>query len=287
MSRSASLANIWPAPALGQRLELYPIATHTPGDQRARNQMNKLRYTANSAIVLLTLVLAACGSTSRDVAVTGFSGEASQHVAQAAEESGDVELAGQIYAQAAAANPSDAAAQLRYADALARDGDIAAAGDLLRSRLATVSDPLPLRDGLGSIYVVTGEPARAVTEYDAVLAAKPNDMRALVNKGVALDLLGRHGDAQALYQKALAFAPGDATILNDMALSMLLAGHPREAEQVVAPLRSQPDVAPRIRAGVGVVLAANGDVDGARQMAGPQATEAQLLALASAAAAAH
>ena len=135
--------------------------------------------------------------------------------------------------------------------------------------------------------MVTGEPARAVTEYDAVLAAKPNDMRALVNKGVALDLLGRHGDAQALYQKALAFAPGDATILNDMALSMLLAGHPREAEQVVAPLRSQPDVAPRIRAGVGVVLAANGDVDGARQMAGPQATEAQLLALASAAAAAH
>ena len=249
--------------------------------------MNSIRHTGRTTIVLMTLVVAACSQSRGDVRPPGLSGEAAQNVAQAAEESGDVELAGQIYAQAAAANPSDAAAQLRYADALARDGDIAAAGDLLRSRLATVSDPLPLRDGLGSIYVVTGEPARAVTEYDAVLAAKPNDMRALVNKGVALDLLGRHGDAQALYQKALAFAPGDATILNDMALSMLLAGHPREAEQVVAPLRSQPDVAPRIRAGVGVVLAANGDVDGARQMAGPQATEAQLLALASAAAAAH
>ncbi|HKD58389.1 MAG TPA: tetratricopeptide repeat protein [Hyphomicrobiaceae bacterium] len=235
----------------------------------------------------MTLLVAACSQSRGDVGAPGLSGEAGQHVAQAAEESGDVELAGQIYAEAAAANPSDAAAQLRYADVLARGGDIAAAGDLLKSRLATVSDPLLLRDGLGSIYVVSGEPTLAVTEYDAVLAAKPNDMRALVNKGVALDLLGRHGDAQALYQKALAFAPGDATILNDMALSMLLAGHPRDAEQVVAPLRSQPDVAPRIRAGVGVVLAANGDVDGARQMAGSQATEAQLLALANAAVAMH
>ena len=132
--------------------------------------------------------------------------------------------------------------------------------------------------------MVTGQPALAITEYDAVLAAKPDDMRALVNKGVALDLLGRHDDAQALYRKALALAPGDAAILNDLALSMLLAGHPREAEQVAAPLRSQPDIAPRIRAGVGVVLAANGDLAGAQQMAGSQATAAQLVGLANAAA---
>src|SRR5215472_1927399 len=154
------------------------------GLKESVQQMNKFRYTANSTVVLLTLVLAACGSTRRDVAVTGFSGEVGQHVAQAAEESGDVGLAGQIYAQAAAANPSDAAAQLRYADALARGGDVAAAGDLLRSHLATVSDPLLLRDGLGSIYVVTDQSTLAITEYDAVLAAKPNDMRALVTKGV-------------------------------------------------------------------------------------------------------
>ena len=109
-------------------------------------------------------------------------------------------------------------------------------------------------------------------------------MRALVNKGVAFDLLGRHDDAQALYRKALALALGDAAILNDLALSMLLARHPREAEQVTAPLQSQPDIAPRIRAGVGVVLAANGDLAGAQQMAGSQATAAQLVGLANAAA---
>jgi len=238
-------------------------------------------------MIVLMPVLAACGQSRSDAVPPDLSGDAGQHIAQAAEDSGDLALAGQIYAEAAAANPTDAAAQLRYADVLARGGDIAAARDLLKGRLATVSDPLLLRDGLGSIYVVTGQPALAVTEYNAVLAARPDDMRALVNKGVALDLLGRHDEAQALYQKALALAPGDATILNDMALSMLLAGHPREAEQVAAPLRSQADIAPRIRTGMGVVFAANGDLDGARQMAGPQATEEQLRALANAAVAMH
>jgi Flp pilus assembly protein TadD len=235
--------------------------------------------------LLLTVTLAACSQARSDAVPAELGATAGEHVAQAAAESGDFSLAAQIYARAAAANPADTAAQLRYADALARGGDMAAARDLLKSRLATVSDPVQLRDGLGSIYVVTGQPALAIAEYDAVLAARPDDMRALVNKGVALDLLGRHDDAQVLYRKALALAPGDAAILNDMALSMLLAGHPHEAQQMVVSLQSQPDIAPRIRAGVGVVLAANGDFAGARQMAGPQATEAQLRALADAAAA--
>jgi Flp pilus assembly protein TadD len=249
--------------------------------------MSPFRCPAKATVILLTLALGACSQSRGDAPPPNLDGAAGQNVAQAAEQSGDLALAAQIYAQAAAANPGDATAQLRYADVLARGGDIAAARDLLKSRLATVSDPLQLRNGLGSIYVVTGQPALAITEYDAVLAAKPDNMRALVNKGVALDLLGRHDDAQALYRKALASAPGDAAILNDLALSMLLAGHPREAQQVAAPLRLQPDVEPRIRAGVGVVLAANGDLAGAGQMAGSQATEAQLLALANAAAATH
>ena len=252
-------------------------------NERAQ-QMNAFPNTANATMILLTLLLAACSQSRGDAPPPNLDGAVGQNVAQAAVQSGDLALAAQIYARAAAANPGDAAAQLRYADVLARGGDIAAARELLKSRLATVSDPQQLRNGLGSIYVVTGQPALAITEYDAVLAASPDDMRALVNKGVALDLLGRHDDAQALYRKALALAPGDAAILNDLALSMLLAGHPREAEQVAAPLRSQPDIAPRIRAGVGVVLAANGDLAGAQQMAGSQATAAQLVGLANAAA---
>ena len=237
------------------------------------------------AIVLLLLAVAACTQPRGDGGTSSLSGESTQRVAQAAVESGDLAMAEQLYAQASAASPSDAAAQLRYADILMRRGRTNEARELLRTHLQTVSDPLQLHDGLGSIYVLTGDPAHAIPEFDAVLAGKPNDVRALVNKAIALDLLGRHSDAQILYRQSLALVPDDPAVINDLALSMLLAGRPQEAEQVAAPLRSQPDIAPRIRAGLGVVLAANGDVAGARALAGAQASEEQLVGLAKAAAA--
>ena len=46
------------------------------------------------------------------------------------------------------------------------------------------TDPLQLRDGRETIHVLTGQREQAIAEYDAVLGAKPGDMRALVNKGV-------------------------------------------------------------------------------------------------------
>ena len=236
-------------------------------------------------IVLLSLAVTACTQPRGEgAAPASVSGEAGLRVAQAAEESGDMGLAEQMYSQASAAAPSDAAAQLRYADVLMRRGRINEARELLSSHMKTVSDPLQLHDGLGSIYVLTGDPARAITEFDAVLRTRPNDIRALVNKAIGLDLLGRHGDAEALYRQALALSPDDQVVINDLAMSMLLAGRPQEAEQVAAPLRDRTDVMPRIRTGLGVVLAANGDVTGASALAGSQTTEAQLIDLARAAA---
>ena len=243
------------------------------------------RDVAKASIVLLALVVAACNHPLSDGPPASLGGEAGRRVAQAAEDSGDLALAEQIYAQASAAAPTDAAAQLHYADVLMRRGRTNEARDLLTRHLRTVSDPLQLRDGLGSIYVLTNQGALAVIEFDAVLATRPNDIRAVVNKAIALDLLGSHADAQTLYRQALALSPDDPVVINNLALSMLLAGRPQEAEQVAAPLRSQPDIMPRIRTGLGVVLAANGDVAGARSVVGSQVTEAQLVALAKAAAA--
>src|SRR5258708_1540558 len=92
---------------------------------------NPYRYTANATIILLTLALGACSQARSDAPPPNLDGVVGQNVAQAAVQSGDLALAAQIYAQTAAANPGDAAAQLRYADVLARGGDIAAARELL------------------------------------------------------------------------------------------------------------------------------------------------------------
>ena len=163
-----------------------------------------------------------------------------------------------MYAQASAEEPTDASVQLRYADVLLRQGKITEARDLLLRHISTVSDPRKLQAGLAAIYVLTGDAASALAEYEKLLAARPDDMRLVVNKAIALDLLGRHDDAQALYRRALYASPDDAVVISDFALSLVLSGKAQEATALVAPLRDADNVLPRVRNNIDVVLGASG-----------------------------
>jgi Flp pilus assembly protein TadD len=233
---------------------------------------------------VVPLGLAGCTALSGQASRQSLGSESRWRLAQAAEESGDFALAEEILAAASVAGPANAAVQLRYADVLVRRGKIRQADDLLLRHIATVSDTQALRAGLAAVHVLEGAPARAIAAFDSLLATNPNDIRFMVNKAVALDLLGRHDEAQSLYRQALAADPDDAVVINNFALSLMLAGRMREAADVAVALRDQSDILPRIRAGLGVVLAANDDLSGARAMVGAAATDDQLMALAEAAA---
>jgi Flp pilus assembly protein TadD len=212
------------------------------------------------ALFVMGCILSACVSRP-GLQQPSFSADAKVRVAQAAEKSGDYALAESMYAAAADADPKDADVQLRYADALVRHGEIRRARDLLLRRMTTVSDRTKLQRGLGAIYAMAGEPAEAIVEFDKVLAADPGDVSALVNKAVALDLLGRHGEAQKLYRQVLKDSPDDPVVISDLALSTALAGQVREAEALLAPLENDDNVSKRIKTNLAIVHAANGDPD--------------------------
>lgn len=236
--------------------------------------MMKLRLWGN--LCLLTL-LAACttpdssGLTARD--------EPRLRVARAAAASGDLALAESVGASASAAAPSDAAIQLEYADTLVRLNKIGEARSVLVSHMKTVRDPRPLLGPLGAIYVLQGEADAAVAEFDAAIAADRSDMRWLVDKGIALDMLGRHADAQALYRVSLAADPDDVIATINLALSLALSGHKAEAASVAAPLEGRTDLPQRVIRTFEVLRAANGeDITAARESFGPDYDRALQLA---------
>jgi Flp pilus assembly protein TadD len=66
-----------------------------------------------------------------------------------------------------------------------------------------------------------------------------------VDKGVALELLGRHTDAQDLYRQALAVSPIDVSIRNDLALSLMLQGRRQEAQAVLQEIGETDDAPAR------------------------------------------
>jgi Flp pilus assembly protein TadD len=200
-------------------------------------------------------------------------------VAQAADASGNTELALSMYMTAAASAPDNIDLQLRCADALARRGKIGEARRLLEERLRARPGQSDLTRALALIDLVAGRPAQAIAGLDRVLAGNPGDMRALVDKGVALDLQGQHAAAQAIYQQALATAPNDAAAKNNLALSLMLEGRTRQALETLAPMQDAAGSPLRLRMNLGILYAATGDAERSRLLLGDRASGGDVSAL--------
>jgi Flp pilus assembly protein TadD len=202
--------------------------------------------------------------------------QAKLRVAEAAEVSGDRDLAASMYASAAAMAPDDTMVQVRGAMGLARNGKLASARDLLTERLkAKPNDPALLR-ALASIYLVAGQSRNAIALSDHALAVAPKDLSAMVSKAVALDLEDRHADAQQIYRQALALAPGDAAISNDLALSLLMSGRSREAQDVLVPFEDSDTVPERVKINLGIIYAVNGEMGRAKSLLRGRMDDAEL-----------
>lgn len=68
---------------------------------------------------------------------------------------------------------------------------------------------------LGVIHARHGRHAEALASYDRALALRPDDPQLLSNRGVALYELGRSAEALASYDRALALQPGFAAVLTN------------------------------------------------------------------------
>ena len=100
--------------------------------------------------------LTACGSS--NIHEPSLTADAQLQVAEAADASGDSELAISKYSAAAASEPSNIGLQLRCADALARYGKITQARQLLTERLRTNHDQPDLIRALALVDLVAGAP---------------------------------------------------------------------------------------------------------------------------------
>ena len=104
---------------------------------------------------------------------------------------------------------------------------------------------------LSQIMIVAADDPRVVTEYGKTLAAmgrasdainfltraqqlSPNDWTVYSALGVAYDQTGNQRDAAAAYEHALALKPGESSVLNNYALSRMLAKDPDGAKRLMA-----------------------------------------------------
>ncbi|HSU05816.1 MAG TPA: tetratricopeptide repeat protein [Acetobacteraceae bacterium] len=103
--------------------------------------------------------------------------------------------------------------------------------------------------------LLQSDPAQAERLFRAVLSNSPNDPATLNDLGIALDLLGRHTDAQAAYRHALQTDPGQRAARVNLALSLALTRELSAAVQTLQPLEGETAASPAERAGMQAVSA--------------------------------
>jgi len=122
------------------------------------------------------------------------------------------------------------------------------------------------RRGLATALIGMGQATLAEEQIALVLRADSSDYRALNVLGVALDMQGRHAEAQANYRKAMQLAPDYLPTRSNFGLSLAITGPPQEAVAQLAPIATARGSDARIRQNLAFAYAMAGDFENSLQV---------------------
>lgn len=175
-------------------------------------------------ILALSATLAACASTPEKAAV-------------AAPQAQQAPSATTSVAQ-------DIASQLKVAELKRSQGDY---GDAIRIlaqlMLASPDDPRVVGE-YGKVLVEQGRTNDALAFLSRAVQLSPGDWTLYSALGIAYDQAKNYNAARVSYERALELKPGEAVVLNNFAMSRMLAGDLAQARQLIAQASGSSD--PRV-----------------------------------------
>ena len=206
------------------------------------------RRLAPAVALLASLALAGCATAPQQTAQTGSERVAKRNSMQAmlqlaarTESSGNAAAAREMYGKVAARYPDQPAGYLGLGRTSYRTGAPAEAAQHYRTALTYAPDSRDARYGLGKALLASNRPEAAIEQFDRLIAREAADTRPYVAKGVALDMIGRHGQAQTVYRSGLEPAPMNVALRTNLGLSLALAGEYKTAPVAgVAPVDLPP-----------------------------------------------
>lgn len=191
-----------------------------------------------------------------------MSSESSLRVARAMRAAGDPAAALPIYRSLTANLAPDAPLKIELADVLMEArlvdeamGVYAAAPGNARAQL-----------GLARAQFALGQPAKALPYAERAAALAPRDAQVQNLRGVVLDRLGRHAEAQASYRAVLAVAPQSVAARTNLALSLALTARYAEALEILEPIARSANATARDRQNLAFVYGLKGDTAAARAL---------------------
>lgn len=219
------------------------------------------------AALLVLIALSACTLQTPQVPArpdTAQEADITLRLAQATAESGEHEKAVKLYEKVLSVAPENVAALTGAGDSYARLGqNNRAEAILLRADELAPNTP-EILSILGRVHLAMKRPVDALADFDGALRADRANVSALTGKGVSLDSLSRHAEAQKVYQDALKLYPSNFILRSNYALSLALTENQGQALSILQELVRDPVAAPHVRGNLALVYGLAGRDNDAR-----------------------
>ena len=221
------------------------------------------------AVSALALFLAACagGTDGQDsVLPKSLISDSLMSAAAHAETSGDFRSAAAHYRTLFERAPRDKQIALRYARALRLAGEGRQTAAFLEQ--FSRNDKKPDADiliELAKAYLASDQMPIAHRYLDQAMSLASNRWEIPSLLGVILDYQGKSADARDHYGAALTLSPDNASVLNNLGLSLAMSGELDEAIATLEKAKDQPGASHHIRQNLALLLAMKGDAAGAER----------------------
>jgi Flp pilus assembly protein TadD len=166
----------------------------------------------------------------------------------------EVDLWGQRYK----ANPHDIDTALHYARALRATDQRSQAVAVLEQESIHNPDNKKLLGAYGRALADVGRYEQALDVLSKAHTPDEPDWHILSAQGAVLDQMDRHKEAQAYYASALKIVPDEPIVLSNLGLSYALAKDLTKAEATLRRAAAQPNVDPRVRQNLALVVGLQG-----------------------------
>lgn len=203
------------------------------------------------------LAISGCATVS-DQFGQGNSAPSSLRLAESAESQGDHETAATLYRQEFSANPDSIDALLGLGRSYRNLGQTDRGEKALREALSRRGNDPDIMLELGRTQLASGRADAALDTLQRAHAIAPRDLRIITARGIALDHLSRHSEAQIEYQKGLKIDPTDFALLSNLALSRGLSGAPAAGIQILRELVRDSEATARTRGNLALLYGISG-----------------------------
>jgi len=166
------------------------------------------------------------------------------------------EPAADTAAASAKSMPTDLTGEIRRAQELRSQGHFQEAASALSQLMLVAPDDARVVGEYGKVLAQQGRAQDALAFLKRAIELQPNDWTFYSAQGVAYDESNDSADAKLAYQHALSLKPGEPSVLNNYAVSRMMAGDLNGAQAMLAQAAGSAD--PRIAANAAMVASLAG-----------------------------